>query len=170
MHLYILRHAEAEDRAASGSDADRALTARGRRQAAWIGAEIARRVPRATILLTSPIRRAKETARALHDAGLTAAREEAGLSTRADLHEVAGAIEAAAKAHAPDAALVLVGHNPTLEEFIAYAEPALGTSPQALQKSECVILTRAARDASARGAAASPRWRVVERICPAESV
>jgi len=63
MQLHILRHAEAEDSAPTGLDADRRLTEAGRKRMRIVAAAIARGLePRYDAILISPLVRARETA------------------------------------------------------------------------------------------------------------
>ena len=68
MLLYLLRHGIAEDHAPSGSDADRALTAEGRRKLALVLERAAAGGVRPDAILTSPYVRAVQTAQAAADA------------------------------------------------------------------------------------------------------
>jgi phosphohistidine phosphatase len=61
MELYLLRHGIAEDLAPGGRDADRALTAEGKRKLKEV-LKVASAQLRPTLILSSPYRRAKETA------------------------------------------------------------------------------------------------------------
>ena len=60
MHLYLLRHAEAADRAPS--DAARELTALGSEQAQTVGIFCKKHGIKPNLILTSPFRRAAQTA------------------------------------------------------------------------------------------------------------
>jgi phosphohistidine phosphatase len=62
MELYLLRHGIAEDVASSGRDADRALTAEGKRKLREILKVAAQAELRPTLILSSPYKRAIETA------------------------------------------------------------------------------------------------------------
>ncbi|HEX6002825.1 MAG TPA: histidine phosphatase family protein [Burkholderiales bacterium] len=110
MDLILWRHADAE----SGiPDEERRLTARGHDQAQRTAAWLKPRLPGATIVRTSPARRAQETARALTDA-FEVCPEIATLATPVAILEAAGW---------PDApgAVVVVGHQPTLGQALALA-------------------------------------------------
>ena len=61
MLLYLLRHAEAVDEAAS--DAARALTTKGMAQARKVGKFCVKNEVIPSIILTSPLKRAEQTAR-----------------------------------------------------------------------------------------------------------
>ncbi len=122
MRLYVMRHGPAEDRAPSGRDFDRRLTASGR--------ELVGRVARAfqaargadprsapsLQILTSPRVRARETAAIVRDAVVPAPdaiaiHEELGGETAIPL-----ALIAAAAATGVDT--LLVGHQPVVEELV----------------------------------------------------
>ncbi len=63
MQLFLLRHAEAQPSAAD--DFDRALTPKGMQQAQRVSEFLLRHDLRPQLLLTSPVRRARETAQIL---------------------------------------------------------------------------------------------------------
>jgi phosphohistidine phosphatase len=62
MDVWLLRHALAEDAAPSGRDADRKLTPEGRARASAVARGLAKMASGIEAVLTSPYRRAKETA------------------------------------------------------------------------------------------------------------
>ena len=66
--LILMRHAEAEGPAGSGRDRDRALSARGRADAAAMGRTLAGRGMRPDLALVSPAVRTRQTWDLLHDA------------------------------------------------------------------------------------------------------
>ncbi len=111
MELWLLRHAEAEDRAKSGKDEDRGLTADGLLQAKNVARGLAALEPHITLILTSPYRRARQTAARASEAlrpsvGIRESRVLApGNDPEAVLSELAGAEEEA---------VLLVGHAPLL--------------------------------------------------------
>ena len=65
MELLLLRHAKAENAAAS--DAERALTERGRKQAAKVGQFLKRNELVPQVILASPLVRARQTAEIVSD-------------------------------------------------------------------------------------------------------
>jgi len=112
--LWLVRHAQAADKLASGSDFDRDLTATGRRQAQrlrhWLDTRLQGSVPR---VLVSPARRTRATARlVLPPEVADHAEDERGL-WNARLGTLIGLIEPDDESR-PD--LVLIGHNPGLEQ------------------------------------------------------
>jgi len=111
MDLILWRHAEAEDEAPGLDDLDRALTSRGEKQAARVGAWLDRHLPEGTRILCSPARRCEQTALAL-GRKYKSRRELAPGAT------VAGLLEAAQWPSARQPVLV-VGHQPALGETLA---------------------------------------------------
>jgi len=111
MELILWRHAEAEDGAAGQSDAERRLTARGRRQARAMADWLAARLPKDTRILVSPAVRTQQTARALGRSFVSAPR----IGPQAEVEDLQ------ATAGWPDAGgtVLLVGHQPTLGQFAA---------------------------------------------------
>jgi phosphohistidine phosphatase len=114
MDLLLWRHAEAEDTGLDGSDLSRALTPKGRRQAAAIADWLTKHGPQEPRILVSPALRTQQTAQAL-------GRE---FETCHDLAPDASAsqlIKACGwpKGHLPREAIILVGHQPTLGQLAA---------------------------------------------------
>jgi phosphohistidine phosphatase len=110
MDLILWRHADAE----SGiPDDQRRLSAKGLKQAERMAEWLKERLPKDTVILVSPARRAQETARAL--AKKFEVRAEVG--TTATPRSV---LEAAGWPDGEDAVLV-VGHQPTLGQAAALA-------------------------------------------------
>jgi phosphohistidine phosphatase len=119
MDLILWRHAQAEDTCADG-DMERALTARGQKQAARVGAWLAKQLPDDARILCSPARRCQQTAKAL---GRRYELEDslAPGNAAADLLQAAGWPAAGQP-------IVVVGHQPTLGETVAQL---LGLDPGA---------------------------------------
>lgn len=61
MDLILWRHAEAQEKEPGGDDLQRALTARGEKQAERMGAWLARRLPQDSRVLCSPAKRCVQT-------------------------------------------------------------------------------------------------------------
>jgi len=112
MDLILWRHAEAED-ARGSDDLGRALTARGRAQAARMAAWLAARLPADARILASPALRCQQTVAPLGRAATTVAAIGPGASADAVLDA----------ARWPDAGgtVVVVGHQPTLGDAAARA-------------------------------------------------
>ena len=110
MELILWRHADAED-ALGGDDMGRALTKKGRKQAERMALWLAPRLSEDWLLLSSPARRAVETAQAL--GRRIEEREALGPGMTAD--------DVLAAAGWPDhrRPVLVVGHQPTLGEVAA---------------------------------------------------
>lgn len=108
--LLILRHGDAEDRARSGHDADRALTDRGEAQARAAGVALAALGLVPDVVLTSPKVRARTTA-ALACEALGATPVEHAPLLGLDRHE---ALLAAGLGER----VLLVGHEPDLSGVV----------------------------------------------------
>ncbi len=111
MDLWLLRHAAAEDSSESGKDADRALTADGEKRARAVARGLAALDPSVELVLTSPYRRARQTAepaaRALDlDRHL---RETRALEPGRDPQEILEEVRAEKAG-----GILLVGHEPHL--------------------------------------------------------
>jgi phosphohistidine phosphatase len=68
MKLYIMRHGPAEDEAATGRDADRALTSAGRERTRAVGQALEEASEAPYVILSSPLVRAVETAEVVAEA------------------------------------------------------------------------------------------------------
>lgn len=106
-----MRHADAEERSASGRDEDRALTRDGAERSAAVGRGLARLAPRVEVVLSSPFRRARETADAVAKALAVEVRAVGGLEPGHTPAEVLRALSAGKWR-----AALLVGHQPLLGE------------------------------------------------------
>jgi phosphohistidine phosphatase len=118
MEIYLLRHGIAEDRAASGRDADRRLTEEGRAKLHSVleRAHSAGVIP--SLILSSPLRRAIETAE-------IAARElgyegkivrAAALEPDSSPNKVWGEI----RKHRDETAILVAGHEPLFSATVAW--------------------------------------------------
>jgi phosphohistidine phosphatase len=109
MDLILWRHAEAED-AAAGGDAARALTRHGRKQAERMGAWLRARISDEWLVISSPAKRAVQTAKGLD----MEFEERDGLDTSASVASILR------EARWPDGerSVVVVGHQPTLGEVV----------------------------------------------------
>ena len=112
MDLILWRHAEALDAEDGSEDFDRALTARGERQAARMAHWLNQHLPATTRVLVSPARRTQQTAAALERKFKTV--EAVGPGATAS-----GLLAAARWPDAKEPVLV-VGHQPTLGLVAAY--------------------------------------------------
>ena len=113
--LVLLRHAHAENGAPGVADIDRALSIRGREEALAAGVWLREHgyVPDRT--LCSPARRARETLELAQDAIGSGQSER----VQAIFEATPGELIALADAHREVGRLLLVGHNPGLEQLAA---------------------------------------------------
>jgi phosphohistidine phosphatase len=111
MEVWLLRHAAAEDASPSGRDADRALSAEGLERARGVARGIAALEPEIGLILTSPYRRARQTAEPVARAlGLSRhLRDSRALEPGRDPQEILEEIRAESVA-----GVLLVGHEPHL--------------------------------------------------------
>jgi len=111
--VWLVRHAKAEPGSVGQADRDRALTSRGRLQCRQLGRWLGQRIGAdAALVRVSPARRTRETAR-LALANLALDADAIGLDER--IWE-ASADDLLALIGESSGALVLIGHNPGLEQ------------------------------------------------------
>jgi phosphohistidine phosphatase len=116
MDVWLLRHAKAEESSASGRDEDRALTRGGTRRAAAVARGLASLDPEIEAILTSPYRRARETAApAARALGIAKVIDSRSLEPERDPAEVGRELEAGGWR-----AALLVGHEPLLGAIVAF--------------------------------------------------
>lgn len=136
--LVLWRHAEAED---GVPDGERALTKKGRKQAATVAAWLRRSLPKRSRILASPATRAQQTAAAL----------ELPFDTVREIGVGATAGELLTAAAWPDGggAVVIVGHQPTLGRAAALLL-AGAEADWSVRKGAVWWFTRRVRDDSAQ--------------------
>lgn len=111
MDVWLLRHAAAEARAASGRDQDRELTAEGLERARVVARGIAVLEPGILRIVTSPYRRARQTAEPVAEALRLSAKlsESRALEPDRNPEEILSELEAE-----NCGSVLLVGHEPHL--------------------------------------------------------
>lgn len=112
MDLILWRHAEAEEAREGQDDLDRALTARGEKQAARVAGWLDRVLPEGTRILASPARRCEQTVLALGRK----------YKLKPEIAPGATVEQLLQAAQWPDARqpVLLVGHQPVLGEALAH--------------------------------------------------
>ena len=118
MFLYVLRHAIAENRSAADSDFARQVTGPGRRKAKRVMRHARRMGVRPATILTSPLRRATQTA-------AIAKRELQCQSIPVVTESLVPYVNVAdlwteIRSHAREGDVLAVGHNPQLSSLIAW--------------------------------------------------
>lgn len=135
----VIRHGAAEDRAVSGNDADRALTAAGIEQMRAVATGLAALERPPAEVLTSPYRRARQTgdivAAAFGDVPVV---EEAALASGASAADILVAL--AGRLQGDTGGLAVVGHEPDLGRFVSYALAATARSFLSLRKAGACLL------------------------------
>jgi phosphohistidine phosphatase len=134
MELILWRHADAEP-GEPGRDMVRALTAKGRRQAAKVGEWLDRQLPHNCRILASPALRTVQTAEALGRSFET----HAALAPDA----AAGAILAATSWPVNREPVLVIGHQPTLGRVAALLIAGIEQSWTIRKASVCWIAQKA---------------------------
>ena len=118
MEIYLLRHGIAEDRAASGRDADRRLTDEGRDKLRKVLERAHAAGVSPSLILTSPYRRALETAEiAARELGYS----EKLMRTEALVpHSTPRNVWQELRQHRDETAVLLAGHEPLFSSTVAY--------------------------------------------------
>ncbi|MBL8758960.1 MAG: histidine phosphatase family protein [Phycisphaerae bacterium] len=136
--VVLVRHGKAQRNADSGRDEDRRLKPRGERQAKWLGKTLRERGWPLLALLHSPVHRAVQTANRLGEhAGCKPAEAEA-LALGAPPTGVVALIQARLKGK--PGTLILVGHNPQLEEVACIMVPELRRKGVEISTGEALVI------------------------------
>ncbi|MGH8113659.1 MAG: SixA phosphatase family protein [Rhodanobacteraceae bacterium] len=127
--LLLLRHAEAMSAGPDTRDAERPLSMHGEGQARMVGRWLAEQQAAPDAVLCSPARRAQMT----FDAVEKALRLPAPQFLPAIFHATPGELLTLVEAHAPESRRVLlVGHNPGLEQLLALLTEGRSTGARGL--------------------------------------
>jgi phosphohistidine phosphatase len=115
--LYLVRHGIAEEATPDGDDAERALTGEGRKRMKDVARGLRQSGVAFDLIVTSPLRRARETADILHAelAPETKVRVFDALENGHSAEEVLRGLP-----HGRAHAIALVGHQPSLGELASY--------------------------------------------------
>ena len=118
MQVYLLRHGVAEDGKPGKAEADRALTADGRRKLEYVLRLVAESGVRPDLVISSPLKRALQTAEVAKELLGYKQRilESKALSPDSSPHEVWDEV----RAHREAGALLLVGHNPLFQQLAGF--------------------------------------------------
>lgn len=149
MKLYLVRHATAE--AEASDDASRRLTPEGRDEARIVGRALHRLKLAPELILSSPLVRARETARLV--AGELKPSPEYHETVALGLHGTLPAILQAVRRAGAPGSVILVGHMPSLAAHLAHLLGAPNPAPFEFSKGSvaCVELDPpTARTASLR--------------------
>ncbi|TCZ82021.1 histidine phosphatase family protein [Lysobacter sp. N42] len=135
--LILLRHAHAESPAPGQADADRALSAEGQAAAEAVGRWLLEQGLSPDCVLCSPARRTRQTLEAvLGVIGYVDQRLEP------DIYEATpGALIALADRHCDTGRLMIVGHNPGLEQLVALMESGQSGDYRGMPPAGVAVLT-----------------------------
>jgi phosphohistidine phosphatase len=139
--LILLRHGEAERQSASGEDFDRRLTAVGRRESVETGETLAHLGFAPDVAVVSGAARARETFAAAQEALPC---REVRFDDALYLAEAPVIREAAQEAGRTAATVMVVGHNPGLQELIVRLLMEGSAAPQLVARAKAGIPTGAA--------------------------
>lgn len=129
--LILMRHGAAERRGPTGGDFDRALTPQGRVDAALIGDALAKAGFSPDLALISEARRAQETWTAASEAF-----PQARAENRADFYSAGSQTVLSAVETQTAGTVMVVGHNPTLQDLAAGLLKAGSASPALIARVE----------------------------------
>ncbi len=131
MEIWILRHAKAEEGGPGTPDEERALTPAARKRMRAAATTIARLAPKFDAILTSPLRRARQTAEPVARAMGQGSDliETVALAPYADPEEVLREIERRRRKR-----VLLVGHMPHLGKLLGYLLTGRPNTPVEIKK------------------------------------
>ena len=118
MELYLLRHGIAEDRSASGRDADRALTDEGKGKLEKVLKRARKAGAAPTLILSSPLLRAMQTAQIAADE--LEYKSEIARSNALLPDSTADDVWSEIRAHRDEPSLLLAGHEPLFSQTAAW--------------------------------------------------
>jgi len=157
LQLYLLRHADAGDPAAwPRDDAERPLSAKGRRQARRLGSMLADIGWKPDVILTSPKVRAADTARLVGRAVDVKPNHEERLGATFDVSDIGSMLAA----HPEAKRVVLVGHDP---DFSSIASSLTGAAIELRKGAIARIDFQDSKPASGQGAL---RWLIPPGVVP----
>jgi phosphohistidine phosphatase len=151
MHtIYLVRHGIATDAESGQSDADRALTADGRRKMREIGAGLKAAGIAPAVILASPLRRTRETAEVLH--AVLEAPLGIELCTPLAPGHAPGDVIAELRPYDDRDEVMLVGHQPDMGELASYLlTGSTHQVPLPFKKGAVAAITVGALSAHTRG-------------------
>ena len=157
LQLYLLRHADAGDPMAwPGDDAERPLSAKGKRQARRLGSMLADIGWKPDLILTSPKVRAAQTARLVGRAVDVEPTDETRLASAFELGDVGSMLAG----HPEARRVVLVGHDP---DFSSVASTLTGAAIELRKGAIARIDLTDSAPAAGNGAL---RWLIPPGVVP----
>ncbi|MFO0583776.1 MAG: histidine phosphatase family protein [Anaeromyxobacter sp.] len=162
MELLLVRHAIAEDADRPGprADAARALTAAGRARMKEGAKGLRELVPAVSAVVSSPLRRAEETARLVAAAWRVDVQLLPALAPGRDPRALLRWLSARKNGGAP---LALVGHEPSLSTLLALLVTGRRTPFLELKKGGACLLELDAAPSARKGGVARIEWVLTAR-------
>jgi phosphohistidine phosphatase len=118
MQVYLLRHGIAQEGSAGSSDADRELTAEGRKKLRQVLEAASDSGVAPTLILSSPLKRALQTAEIARN---ILGYEQQVLHSKALMPgSTVEQVWEEVRVHRDEASMLLVGHNPLFSDLAAY--------------------------------------------------
>ena len=151
MELYILRHGEAGKRIPSGSkDSERPLTVAGQEEVAKIAGALAKLNVRIDFIVTSPLKRARQTAEAVAKVLKV---KKSSMEDWNELKPEGRRLELYRKLSQfkPDSSILVVGHEPYLSTMVSEIVFDGGAGRIVLKKAGLAKIMLAALQPKARG-------------------
>lgn len=151
MELYILRHGEAGKRIPSGSkDSERPLTVAGQEEVAEIAGALAKLNVRIDFIVTSPLKRARQTAEAVAKVLKV---KKSSMEDWNELKPEGRRLELYRKLSQfkPDSSILVVGHEPYLSTMVSEIVFDGGAGRIVLKKAGLAKIMLAAFQPKARG-------------------
>jgi phosphohistidine phosphatase len=158
LNLYIMRHAEAENEAKSGGDEARPLTVRGRERTRDAAGGLRALGLRFDAILTSPLRRAAETAELVADEYAKDSPPHVLLELSPDVSPREAV--AALAPFAPQGEVLVVGHEPQISGLVSLLLTSSGAVATRFKKGACVALDV---PKAIEPGAAELRWMLTQR-------
>lgn len=136
MHLTVSRHGQAHPASMSGTDRDRELHPQGQREAKFLALAMATLDTPPDAIVASPFVRAQQTALVINNSLRLELMTDDRLRCGTQPSNVLQLIEHYAEAKS----LVLVGHNPTLDELIGLLTGGVGAHGPGLRTGEAYVI------------------------------
>ena len=158
MTVYLLRHGIAENTASSGRDEDRELTGEGREKLSALLQRAAKSGVKPDMILTSPYKRAAQTAK------LASKALEGPEPVETDVlvpHSAPRSVWNEIRAHADARELLLAGHEPLFSHTVSYLLDA-PTLKVDFKKGALVAIDFDSLRGEPRG---TLRWMLLPRLC-----
>lgn len=164
MELYLIRHGIAEDRSKYNRDEDRPLTKKGYEKTNQVAEKLLKMGIKFDLILTSPLLRAKETAKILQKSGLSQTLDESNdLAPNGQIKNFVDWLGKSLYNYKSESYLALVGHQPNLSNWTEKLVWGSNTNNKIIIKKSGIIGVRLPEKADPIGNSelfllTSPKW------------